>query len=167
MTLARRALLLAPLLPLAAHANAEEAALWSAEFQTPDGQPLKLKDLRGQWLVVNFWATWCAPCIKELPDFDQFFREEAAKGPAKAWRMVGLAIDGPTPVRQFLQRRPVSFPIGLAGLTGTDLMKKLGNLRGGLPYTLICNPQGQIVWRRPGETPLAMLREQRQKLAPS
>jgi thiol-disulfide isomerase/thioredoxin len=167
MNPARRALLLSTLLPVSAGASAPEAALWAAEFQTPEGQALQLGAFKGQWLLINFWATWCAPCIKELPDFDQFHREEAAKPAGKGWRVVGLAIDGPTPVRQFLQRRPVGFPIGLAGMNGSELMGKLGNLRkGALPYTVLVSAAGEIVWRRPGETPLALLREQRKKFGP-
>ncbi|MBN8503969.1 MAG: TlpA family protein disulfide reductase [Burkholderiales bacterium] len=164
----RRTMLLSPCLAGAwAPPAAADPALWSAEFQQPSGQALKLASFRGRWLVLNFWATWCAPCIKELPDFDQFHRDEQARPGREGWQVVGLAVDGPTPVRDFLKRRPVSFPIGLAGMNGTDLMKKLGNSRGGLPFTVIANLKGEIVWRRPGETPLALLREQRQKLAAS
>lgn len=136
------------------------AALWAARFKTPTGQELVLETLRGRWLLVNFWASWCAPCVKEMPDIDRFHREHQAKD----WQVVGLAIDGPTPVRDFLAKRPVGFPIGLAGLNGNLLMRSLGNLKGGLPFTVIASPQGQIVWRRPGETSYAMLVETARKL---
>ena len=85
----------------------------------------------------------------------------------QGWPVVGLAIDAPTPVRDFLKRRPVRYPIGLAGLNGTELMRSLGNLKGGLPFTVVVDPQGAIAWRRPGETHLAQLRELRGKLAVS
>lgn len=162
MRLTRRSLLGA--IPTGAYAGPEQAAaLWAAQFTQPDGQALSPADWRGRWLVVNFWATWCPPCVIELPDFDRFHQEEQAKG-KKGWQVLGLAIDGPTPVRDFLKHRPLRFPIGLAGLNGSELMRKLGNLRGGLPFTVVINPQGLIVWRRPGETRLAWLQEQRQKL---
>jgi thiol-disulfide isomerase/thioredoxin len=83
-------------------------------------------------LVLNFWATWCPPCIKEMPALDRF-REPCGT----RWEVVGLAVDGPTPVREFLQRVPVSFPIGLAGFGGADLGKRLGNQTGGLPFTVV------------------------------
>jgi thiol-disulfide isomerase/thioredoxin len=145
-------------MPLPARA---EPALWAARFKTPAGPELALADFKGRWLLVNFWASWCAPCVKEMPDLDRFWRDSQALG----WQVLGLAVDGPTPVRDFLARRPVGFPIGLAGLNGGDLMRTLGNHTGGLPFTVIANPDGEIAWRRPGETNHAQLVEQRKKLS--
>jgi len=132
-------------LTLSAQAGPEDT-LWASRFARPEGGELVLQSLKGRWLFVNFWATWCAPCIRELPDLDAFARAHAQ------WSVVGLAIDGPTPVREFLSRRPVGFPIGLAGLSGSDLARQLGNKTGALPFSLALNPQGQIVWRRLGVT---------------
>ena len=172
MKLTRRTALLLPTLPAwagpswAAGPTEPASKLWAASFQTPEGKTLKLSELKGRWWLLNFWATWCAPCIKEMPDFDRFHQDELARG-AQGWPVVGLAIDAPTPVRDFLKRRPVRYPIGLAGLNGTELMRSLGNLKGGLPFTVAVDPQGAIAWRRPGETHLAQLRELRGKLAVS
>jgi thiol-disulfide isomerase/thioredoxin len=155
----RRSLMLATLAPGLATADGAEAALWGASFATPDGRTLALASFKGQWMLLNFWATWCAPCVKEMPDIDRFAKTYPE------WRVVGLAIDGPTPVREFLVKRPVGFAIGLAGLNGSELMRKLGNLKGGLPFTVIANPQGQVAWRRPGATDFDMLDEARRKLS--
>src|SRR5688572_3890182 len=92
----------------AAAGDAAAAQLWSLSFQTPQGTQLDLAPLKGRPLLVNFWATWCPPCVEEMPLLDAFWRQHAAKG----WQVIGLAIDQPTAVRTFLQRTPVGFPIG-------------------------------------------------------
>lgn len=155
----RRALLLAgPGTALAAPPAPAPAALWQARFARPEGGELALAEERGRWLLINFWATWCAPCVHELPDLQAFWSAQRARG-AAGWRVIGLAIDAPTPVRQFLQRfRPaLDFPLGLAGLQGADLGRSLGNLDGRLPFTVLLRPDGALVWRRRGATHLAEL----------
>lgn len=131
------------------------SAFWSARFERPLGGELVVAELRGRPLLLNFWATWCAPCVKELPEIAQFEREFKAKG----WRVMGLAVDAPTPVREFLQKLPLDFPIGLAGLTGTDLTRTLGNSQGGLPFSVAFGASGEVIWRKLGATSLAELRE--------
>ena len=78
---------------------------------------------------------------------DAFFRENAAKG----WQVVGLAIDQPSAVRKFLVKTPVSYPIGLAGLDGTELVKQMGNSAGGLPFTVVVNGDGSVAARKMGK----------------
>lgn len=138
----------------AAELSPEAQAFWTASFDQPQGGQLQALSLKGRPLLLNFWATWCSPCVKEMPELDQFRQEFKAKG----WEVLGLAVDAPTPVREFLRKSPVSFPIGLAGLTGTELSRTLGNLQGGLPFSVAFDPRGEIVWRKLGATQLAELR---------
>ena len=77
---------------------------------------------------------------------DAFFRQNSEKG----WQLLGLAIDQPTAVRSFLQRAPVSYPIGLAGMGGTELSKTLGNESGGLPFTVVIGAGGRVLRRKMG-----------------
>ncbi len=98
-------------------------------------------------MVLNFWATWCPPCIEELPLLDSFQRENAANG----WQVVGIAADNAKAVKQFLAKTPLSFPSPLAGLAGVDLSRSLGNLGGGLPFTVVVNRKGDVALRHMGK----------------
>lgn len=121
---------------------------WSLRFDRPEGGELVLSTLRGQTLVLNFWATWCPPCIKELPEFDRLHRAHAGRG----LQVVGLAVDGLAPVRQFLAKQPVSFAVGLAGFEGIELSRRLGNTAGALPFTVVFDKKGQVRHRKLGQT---------------
>jgi thiol-disulfide isomerase/thioredoxin len=124
-----------------------DPAFWTMVFPRPEGGELALADLRGQPLLLNFWATWCPPCVREMPALERFWQAHRASG----WHVVGLAVDGPTPVREFLARSPVSYPIGLAGLDGTRLSRSLGNETGALPFTALFSAAGRLVERHLGE----------------
>ena len=130
-----------------------DSSLWTASFDAPSGSPLAMQAFRGKPLVLNFWATWCPPCVDEMPLLDAFSRQNASR----SIQVVGLAIDQPSAVRAFLQRTPVSYPIGLAGLGGTELSKMLGNETGGLPFTIVVGADGTVVQRRMGRVSQADL----------
>ena len=120
--------------------------VWQLQLVQPDGRELRMASLRGKPLVLNFWATWCPPCVKEMPLLDAFYQTMRAKG----WQVVGLAVDSPTPVRDFLKRIPVSFAIALAGMEGSELSRTLGNPSGSLPFTVVLNAKGEVVVQKLG-----------------
>ncbi len=130
-------------------------AFWSRRFAGIDGQELDVARWRGKPLLLNFWATWCPPCVKELPEINQFHGEAKAKG----WQVLGLAVDQAEPVRAFLKKTPLDFPIALAGPQGLALVRDLGNPAGGLPFSVVFNEQGEISWRRMGVSRLEELRQ--------
>lgn len=139
-------------------APVSEAAggFWAARFERPlGGGELVAASLRGRPLLLNFWASWCAPCVKELPELAQFQREFKAAG----WQVLGLAIDSPEPVREFLKKMPLDFELGLAGLSGTELSRNLGNSQGGLPFSVAFDARGEVIWRKLGATNLEELRQ--------
>jgi thiol-disulfide isomerase/thioredoxin len=127
-------------------ATDDTAAIWPLQFQTPAGGRLALSDLRGKPLLLNFWATWCPPCVSELPLLDRFHNEQQAHG----WQVVGLAVDNLAPVREFLGKHPVGFAIGLAGVEGVELSRKMGNAGGALPFTVVLDRAGLAVQRKLG-----------------
>ena len=109
--------------------SAPTQGFWDHRFDTPDGSTVAIRSFQGQPLLVNFWATWCTPCVEELPLINNFYRENKANG----WQVLGLAIDKPAPVRAFLQKMPLDFPIGLPfsvvlGRDGMVLQRKMGRI---------------------------------------
>ena len=121
---------------------------WALELPTPSGATLGVKAFRGRPLVVNFWASWCPPCVKEMPDLDRFARDFAGRG----WAVLGIAIDQAEPVQRFLQQTPVTFPIVLAGNEGLSWVRRLGNPAGGLPFSVQMRADGRIAQRKLGAT---------------
>lgn len=120
---------------------------WTLQWTTPDGAALPMQSFQGRPLLINFWATWCPPCVEELPLINAFYQENKGNG----WQVLGLAVDKPAQVKTFLTKTPLAFPVGMAGLGGTDLSRKLGNLAGGLPFTLAVDSGGGIILRKMGQ----------------
>lgn len=120
---------------------------WALQWDAPQGGQVRLADFRGRPLVINFWATWCPPCIEELPLIDAFYEKNKAIG----WQVLGLAVDKPSAVLAFLQKMPLHFPIGFAGLSGAELGRSLGNLTGGLPFTVLLAADGRVMQRKMGK----------------
>jgi thiol-disulfide isomerase/thioredoxin len=120
--------------------------LWSLTFQNLDGSSLRMADWRGRPLVLNFWATWCGPCVTEMPLLDRFAKERSSSG----WRVLALAIDRIEPVRRFVAERSLALPIALAAGEGLDLSRALGNKLGALPFSVVFDSAGSPVGRQLG-----------------
>lgn len=125
---------------------APPADIWTLRFVRPGGGALALADFRGKPLLLNFWATWCVPCVTEMPLLSRFYENHRAAG----WQVVGLAVDREDAVREFLAQRATSFPVALAGLQGLDLSKALGNSAGGLPFSVAFDTAGRPKTRKLG-----------------
>jgi thiol-disulfide isomerase/thioredoxin len=121
--------------------------LWHMQFDTPNGDNLMMQSLKGKPLLINFWATWCPPCVEELPLLERFYTENKTK----SMQIVGLAADKPEAVRAFLKKLPLTFPIGIAGLAGIALSKSWGNLAGGLPFSVMMAADGHVMQRKMGK----------------
>lgn len=128
-------------------AEGADLPFWAATLQTPEGASLAMASLRGKPLLVNFWATWCPPCIEELPLIDAFHQTHRGRG----WQVLGIAIDQPSAVRSWLQRSPLSFPVALGGLEGSQMSAQLGNGSGGLPFSVLFSATGQVLERKLGQ----------------
>ena len=122
------------------------AQLWQMQFDTPDGGKLAMQSLKSKPLLINFWATWCPPCVEELPLLERFYTQNKAKNV----QIVGLAADKPEAVRAFLKKLPLTFPIGITDLSGIALSKSWGNLAGGLPFSVMLAADGRVMQRKMG-----------------
>lgn len=144
-------LALALLAALPAHAAEEAAARPALRIETLDGKTFDLADHKGNWVIVNFWATWCSPCIKELPELSRFV------GAHKNVRAIGLAYEDTEveEIKAFLTKHPVSFPI--AQVDTFDPPKSLEVPRG-LPTTYVIAPDGSIARKFMGPIDEAALR---------
>lgn len=138
------------------------AALWQAAYPDPQGQTQALAQWRGKLLVVNFWASWCAPCREEMPDFDALHQQYQTSG----IEFVGIAIDTPTNVHAFLQRHPVDYPILIGEGSAHVLARQLGNPSGALPYTIVLDRNGQVRLRHLGRLPRASLETSLREIGP-
>jgi thiol-disulfide isomerase/thioredoxin len=118
----------------------------SARVADVKGGTQSLEQWRGQVLVVNYWATWCAPCREEIPGFVRLQERYGSRG----LQFVGIAIDQPDKVAEFASEFRINYPLLLGGLETIELLRQAGNRAGVLPYTLVIDRKGNLVSREPG-----------------
>ena len=124
--------------------RASEAPAPELAFHTLQGETLSLEELRGQVVLVNFWATWCPPCRLEMPGFERVWREKRDEGLV----ILGLATDrgGSGEVKRFLAERGISYPVAMAG---SEAEARFGGVRA-LPTSFLIDRQGRVRHRVEG-----------------
>ncbi len=127
-------------------AGATSSGLLTARFPDLEGRERDLDEWKGRVLVVNFWATWCAPCREEIPVFIAIEDKYGSRG----LQIVGLAIDRPDPVRAFAREFGVNYPLLIGGFEAVEIMRPLGNSAGALPFSVIYDRSGQAVLAKLG-----------------
>lgn len=125
----------------AAMAADPAAALLGQSMNDVAGKPQALSQFKGKPLLVNFWAPWCAPCVKEMPELSTLATELKAKNV----NVVGVGIDTPTNILEFTTKYKISYPIYVGGMVATDLARAFGNANASLPYTVLIGADGKVV----------------------
>jgi thiol-disulfide isomerase/thioredoxin len=111
-----------------------------ANLPDTQGQTHALSEWRGKVLLVNFWATWCPPCVEEMPELVDLQNSSGIKN----LQIVGIGVDSPSNIQQFTKKFQISYPILVAGMEGTEIARTLGNQAGGLPFTVLLDAEGRV-----------------------
>lgn len=137
----------APKPPDGVRVAARGEAIPDLNLPTLDGRSVQLPaSYAGRPLLVNFWASWCGPCIEEMPELERYAGEQGGTGV----QVIGIALDDKASVEAFLQRVPVSYPILLDQAGPADSSVRLGNPKGVLPYSVLVSADGRLLKQRIG-----------------
>jgi thiol-disulfide isomerase/thioredoxin len=120
--------------------------LYAATFADPAGAPQSLAKFQGKVIVLNFWATWCAPCREEMPAFSRL----QSRWQGRNVQFVGVANDEPGRVARFAKELSIGYPLLVGSAEVDELARRLGDLDGVLPFTVILDPMGTVVKQKAG-----------------
>jgi thiol-disulfide isomerase/thioredoxin len=123
------------------------SGFYALNLKNAAGQALDFNRFKGKRVVINFWATWCAPCIEEMPDLDQIAKLVKTKN----IEFVGIALDSEAKVSQFALKYPISYPLVVADFAGLEIAHSFGNPSGVLPFTVLMDESGKIVHSKIGQ----------------
>ncbi|MEO9067409.1 MAG: TlpA disulfide reductase family protein [Caldimonas sp.] len=142
------------------HGSAQSRAspsldVWTQTFESLAGPVTAMRAFHGRPLLLNFWATWCAPCVTEMPLLDAFFMSQ----PASSWHVLALAIDQRPAVEGFVRDRGLKLPVAFAAEHGVDLSRDLGNKLGALPFTVAFGSDGHAAATKLGSVTQDLLSE--------
>lgn len=104
------------------------------------GTPASMAQWKGKPLVLNFWATWCTPCVEEMPELTALQKELRATD----LQILGIGIDNPANIRAFAEKYRIGYPLYVAGMEGSEMSRQLGNKAGGLPFTVLVDRTGKV-----------------------
>lgn len=132
----------------------QQEEFYSYRYPDRQGKVFDFTELKGQLVVVNFWATWCAPCRKEIPDLSAISRDYAQHRVA----VIGIAADELPTMQEFLQTIPASYTFVAAEFDAMAISRSLGNAKGILPFTVVLDGHGNIVTQVSGTVQPEVLR---------
>jgi thiol-disulfide isomerase/thioredoxin len=132
--------------PVPVPADITPGAILSTPFKDGQGRSRTLGEFQGRVVVVNFWATWCAPCREEMPGFTRLQGRWADRGV----QFVGLSDEDPAKVQRFGEGLAINYPLWTGGSEVMGLSRRLGNRLGVLPHTVVLDSQGRVLESRIG-----------------
>lgn len=140
---------LLPITAISADSRNESKPVPARPFTLPDtkGTAHNLSQWKGKVVVLNFWATWCPPCLKEIPEFVKLQKEFGGKG----LQFIGIAIDDVQEVEEFIEMHEVNYPVLVGEENASEIAFMYGNQLGVLPFSVVINRKGDVISRHKGE----------------
>lgn len=140
-------------------ASAAVTSLMASSLPDSNNQTHNFSEWRGKTLLVNFWATWCPPCVAEMPELVALQAEMADKN----LQIIGIGIDSPSNIQEFAAKYKITYPLLMAGMNGTELARQFGNAGGGLPFTVLISADGEVKKTYLGRLDISIVRADLQK----